>query len=112
VSELKPCPFCGGKASKVTWMQVDSKPLYQVGCANLSCPITPSTEWLIDDKAAIDIWNTRSSHESVPHGKWVYETIGGKEYCYCSECGQIAESFEPHYCPSCGAKMEGGMKRE
>jgi hypothetical protein len=45
-------------------------------------------------------------------GKWL-PIIDADEYgepyqsgVYCSECGEML-CYVPHYCPNCGAKMEG-----
>ncbi len=48
--------------------------------------------------------------EPVRRGKWLLENIGKpNEHCVCSECGTQVDSDEAwHYCPNCGAKMEGG----
>lgn len=41
----------------------------------------------------------------VRRGEWKYEKIGGKTYCFCSECGDQPMRFEPNFCPNCGADM-------
>ena len=41
----------------------------------------------------------------VRHGKWVYNP--GDNIPYCSEC-MMPQDSECNYCPSCGAKMDGG----
>lgn len=52
--------------------------------------------------------------EEVRHGKW--ERCGrleGKTVLKCSVCGQgITSMFAPeyHFCPNCGAKMDGGTQ--
>ena len=49
----------------------------------------------------------------VRHGRWVpkrkvYRTPSAKNHT-CSECGlEVAELW--HYCPNCGAQMDGGVK--
>ena len=40
----------------------------------------------------------------VRHGRWKRY---GKNLGECSECGEIV-SVRNHYCPNCGAKMDGG----
>ena len=59
--ELKPCPFCGGKAHKRIAFPVDEDGLemnmYIVGCT--FCNIEFS--WLWDEKCAIELWNTRAN---------------------------------------------------
>lgn len=47
----------------------------------------------------------------VVHGAWIDPTTG--EYCYrCSVCEEYTSMELPrrlyHYCPNCGAKMDGG----
>lgn len=38
----------------------------------------------------------------VRHGYWRYSD----GLCYCSECGEIPQCFDPDYCPHCGARMD------
>lgn len=45
----------------------------------------------------------------VVHGSWIELPSMAPEY-ECSECGQSYELWEvseAHYCPNCGAKMDG-----
>lgn len=47
----------------------------------------------------------------VVHGRWTELPSMAPEY-QCSECGQSYEWWEvseAHYCPNCGAKMDGGV---
>ncbi len=57
----------------------------------------------------------------VVHGRWiVHKTATGREYTLCGRCntglanydkGNISEPMDlrgTKYCPSCGAKMDGG----
>lgn len=52
----------------------------------------------------------------VVHGRWIVRFDGpyNRRRCYCSHCGRhngvggIAQNQEKHYCPNCGAKMDGG----
>lgn len=66
MSELKPCPFCGGKAE--TWVEFvpyateytyDEKNLYHCGCKR--CRIHFSCFWLKD--GAINAWD-RMAHNA------------------------------------------------
>ncbi len=52
-TELKPCPFCGGKAylDKVT----DDYPNYVIRC--WGCGV--STQWCADKNKAVELWNRR-----------------------------------------------------
>ena len=64
---------------------------------------------MIEDAPAADV-------APVVHGKWIVRFDGpyNRRRCYCSHCGKhngvggIAQNQEKPYCPSCGAKMDGG----
>ena len=52
----------------------------------------------------------------VRHGRWVYAGFLGQFPVYkCSLCGNMARDYRAvllhcvNYCPSCGAKMDGGQ---
>ena len=65
MSELKPCPFCGGEAELI-WNAIGGF----AGCFDEDCPVGPSTstfavgdEWESEAEAEphiIDAWNTRA----------------------------------------------------
>jgi hypothetical protein len=64
VSELLPCPFCGGNAKiGPEHPELDGDAWTQVYCANAECPFDPSVECFEDGhkESAIRIWNTRAS---------------------------------------------------
>ena len=46
----------------------------------------------------------------VLHGRWVHHIAEGKQIsaCWCSVCN-VEHETEQNYCPSCGAKMDGGV---
>ncbi len=51
--------------------------------------------------------------EPVRHGDWLYNDIYLPNCAECSECGWRSsvrgdEIPSYHYCPNCGAKMDGG----
>ncbi len=50
MSELKPCPFCGGKAKIILLKGINAK---YIQCEN--CRI--STEVSSEDKTLIELWN-------------------------------------------------------
>ncbi len=53
--ELKPCPFCGGRAHI---LEVDLES--SVRCASpRECRIAPATDWSVDENQLIEAWNTR-----------------------------------------------------
>ena len=45
----------------------------------------------------------------VVRGKWLPSDIPDSILDKCSECGFDTGAFTFHYCPNCGAKMDGGM---
>lgn len=55
MSELKPCPFCGGRAEMVSLKGITAK---YIECTN--CKI--STEVISDDKILFEIWNRRTNN--------------------------------------------------
>jgi Lar family restriction alleviation protein len=63
MTDLKPCPFCGGEAYQKTAFPHDEDGLemnlYIVGCK--ICDIEFS--WLWDKEVAIRLWNTRNGEE-------------------------------------------------
>ena len=72
----------------------------------------PNTLKLMFDYLKIII-NEQPTIEATPvvHGRWTELPSMAPEY-QCSECGQSYEWWEvseAHYCPNCGAKMDGGV---
>ena len=64
MAELKPCPFCGRKPSKVHehYIVGTAKIYYSVSCkAPMSkCGIKPSTGFYKTQEEAIEAWNRRA----------------------------------------------------
>lgn len=115
MSELKPCPFCGGEAEvlgETKW----SRGAF-VGC--LKCRATIDRQ--ATEAEAIEAWNTRTHPESEVmlmgdrvfingHGHYAKErtcrSTGGSDFFFCSECDYLIEIDELwSYCPNCGAKV-------
>lgn len=57
MSELKPCPFCGGKAEIIPLMVINAK---YIQCKN--CRI--SSEVSDNDKTLVELWNRRIDNET------------------------------------------------
>ena len=95
--KLKPCPFCGGKASIHKWKYADD---YDVTCE--SCGVMVDKNYMSEAEAA-EAWNTRAER----HGYWKQATPF-VDTIECSECGyQWPEpDFASPYCPDCGARMD------
>lgn len=44
----------------------------------------------------------------VVHGRWVFDTVNGRECMKCSECLKTQTPTGVFtYCPNCGARMDG-----
>lgn len=52
-SELKPCPFCGGSAKRVTWSHYDGTCAPGASCGNTACELYGYNHTLA-------WWNTRA----------------------------------------------------
>ena len=57
--DLKPCPFCGGKASVFRVILEDGTPRYEVDCENIDCEISACTSLHATRQEAADVWNKR-----------------------------------------------------
>ena len=87
MAELKPCPFCGGKAEIKIWKRAKiidcsafstnpdyckTKKLpskYLVKCVNKSCrACRPQTKYFSTKKKAIETWNTRAKERGGLNG--------------------------------------------
>lgn len=100
MSDLKPCPFCGGEAE----LRGFDAPEYWVWCPNCKA----STDAHTCKGGAIAAWNTRAERtcESV--------NVNGYAFRFeCSSCAYVAIVHNceirldelPNYCPFCGAKV-------
>ena len=68
MAELKPCPFCGRKPSKVREIKVPmiSGFFYTVECKapQSKCGIKPTTSYCNSREEAIEAWNRRADNEA------------------------------------------------
>ncbi len=101
MSELKPCPFCGGEVSMFSgWLL----PPY-IECSKCGIIMNGKTRSELRDK-----WNTR--HERTCK----YEQPDPRDHpgIWNTECGNHVYwnvdnegcGLPPDYCPKCGAKVE------
>lgn len=60
---------------------------------------------MIEDAPAADV-------APVVHGRWAHDRVFGDNFLVCSKCQFVSEDKATrryyHYCPNCGAKMDGG----
>ena len=104
MSALRPCPFCGGPAEIQVHEFHELPNTYGVKCRNCDAQ---TRQFYSSEVHAITIWNIRVT--PVRHGKWLPSDIPDSILDKCSECGFDTGAFTFHYCPNCGAKMDGGM---
>ena len=115
MTELKPCPFCGGEAEMLTAESMNGGYLFGIMCNDCrSRGDVYGTE-----AEAIAAWNTRYER-TCRNIKDQLRGIGATEFM-CSECRAYyadAESYyaylscdddegevKTNYCPNCGAKV-------
>ena len=113
MDELRPCPFCGGEAE--LYEDVGG---YSVDCTVCGAGTSYFGKGLPDAKGrAVAAWNRRAERTCriVPMdaaGNPPYRTGGlilNELSDGCSECGYPFDTPNrgiPHYCPSCGARIE------
>ena len=112
MSDLKPCPFCGGKAELQDDIGREDKMFYRAVCSDIECQGHYCNDWSMTQGRAIERWNTRAERTCemvyepddppIHYGKWT-----------CSECGHWwmyppYDMSGANYCPDCGAKVERG----
>lgn len=125
MSELKPCPFCGGEEINIRAVSFANGSVQMwIECA--SCPA--HTERTNDFDIAIEAWNTRSDDYKQAAEYWqrMYEQAFAERTCeefgslriwqecyvwsHDLSCGHEVDTFDmepPNYCPECGAKVVG-----
>ena len=109
MTELLPCPFCGGEPDEYEGMYGNG--IYCMECgAMVGEPI--HNDWRagrrVTYEQAAEAWNTRSAGtcEAVDNGGYSFRFE-------CSVCGYVAIVHNcsvrldelPNYCPNCGRKV-------
>lgn len=62
---------------------------------------------LMDENRCI---NPAADVAPVVHGRWLNWVNKVGYLVWCSECNKHNKTEKTHYCPNCGAKMDGGNK--
>lgn len=95
-NELKPCPFCGGKAKHVYFRFTET---HSICCGNCG-----AESYEFDTEAeAIEAWNTRAERtcRNVAVEGVLFE---------CSECGaktvDAVGNYTQEYCAACGRRVQ------
>ena len=96
MTELKPCPFCGGEARFKGEHFVGEPSRYWIECHE--CPA--SMEAGDDMEKTIEAWNTRAE-------RTCRDLYPDSDYHFgCSECGYVARTEDWfRYCPRCGRRV-------
>ena len=101
MTELKPCPFCGGEA-KMRWLKVPP-PMPFVVCKSCGAESTVYRT----EAEAISAWNTRAERtcevDEVVDDNWEYRVWTFELSC-CHDY-ESTQKKPPNYCPNCGAKV-------
>lgn len=109
MSDLKPCPFCGGEAIILKADQYHQFPnTHYISCRDCTAGIGP----LDTEAEAIEAWNRRADDHFRGATKMIEqtakvvcnETTMGLSFC-CGNCGKPVHS-EGKYCHHCGAKLD------
>ena len=135
MTELKPCPLCGGEA----YIHQAEDGTWGIGtyCGANKSPYHSAYVIADTEAEAVKAWNTRADDRSEAADYWrrMYEETVRERTCtngvkpgvgvmprlYCSNCGcyttlnkpdnatSYSESFMdwPFYCGNCGARVEG-----
>ena len=108
--ELKPCPFCGGKAEKNTVHDLGVHAGH-IHCGK--CGARTAAYFIGKDEGAefvvIEAWNKRAERTCTMtyDEEWSGEELYPTEAFICSECGGMTVEGMPKFCPNCGARVEG-----
>ena len=130
MSELLPCPFCGGEAETLTAESTHGGYLYGIMCsdcrsrgdvydteAEAIAAWNSRADYYGYEQAAIEAWESIKAWNSRAERTCHIEERHGGQYCTC--CGEMVGTFDPtselcissnavelwNYCPNCGAKV-------
>ena len=111
MTELKPCPFCGGEA-ELRFFNNGPSFSYRVECLNCTAMVgrrfeeysTNRTFWFGIKQEAIDAWNTRAERTGKQVITECNDGLMPPFTAHCGECG-VQWGYTPNYCPNCGVKV-------
>ena len=103
MSELRPCPFCGGEAHVMAQHWDDGSHVWWVECRACGAEAKRCDDGL----EAIDAWNTRAERTCKQEERgWGTEGDHARVWLTCGhDCMVPTVQDLPNYCPNCGAKV-------
>ena len=109
MTDLKPCPFCGGEAIMKIQKHIPHGYEYTPTCKNTSCAGRLTKKWLTEAEA-IEAWNGRADDHFRGATKMVERTAKVRPLVMgwegvCTNCGAYT-IHEMDYCHKCGARLE------
>lgn len=133
MSELLPCPFCGGEAKSFEHgdvgfvVQCRRCGIWNAGYSPAWSHITEDEfHGFISEAEAIEAWNTRADdyRQAAEYWRRMYEEAFAERTCkvevresawggYTRHCGNCGADLDcdtrnrQNYCPNCGAKVVG-----
>lgn len=113
MTELLPCPFCGGEAELLTFWD-----FYKFSCKNADCqahvadaPYVQHAEgvWYGSIDEARAAWNTRAERTCKMNLVKMFPEYEDCAFeCWeCSACKRTNDEQRPRFCPNCGVKVVG-----
>lgn len=116
MSDLKPCPFCGGEATGYEWSDDDEIDEGEPHAQDAYCAVAVDHKddcllkvgefymWIAaTEEEASKIWNTRVEHTC----KMTRLMSVGRTDFVCDQCDHCTCYTKPNFCPTCGAKVVG-----
>lgn len=88
MSELKQCPFCGGRAD---WWETESDThRFQIVCVECFC----GTDECISEEVALKRWNTREPIDLIKKEISELANVDGNAYLDCADVLEIIKKVE------------------
>lgn len=113
MSELKPCPFCGGEYTQVRYIggEWQEPSAFESGYRGECCSCHAITAAYDTEAEAAEAWNTRHVEtcrlNELDALTQTLSMVNGCAWNECSKCGCLTPD-DSTYCINCGRKVEDG----